>query len=150
MHFSCSTREIKALIRFFFHWQATIHWSFTCPYCSTTLHDQPRHYETRSKCLNELVDWYGYNPLLYSQYRADSLLFKTRIPSTKQKCYKFIWVRPFFSNSLSFALVGTCLMETMQYGARLCISANFFQLERLSLSSVPWFYFYRYFRSHIM
>ncbi|THD19701.1 putative glycosyl transferase family 64 domain protein [Fasciola hepatica] len=70
--------------------KATIHWSFTCPYCTTTLHDHPGHYAIRSKCLNQLAARYGYNPLLYSQYRADSLLFKTRIPSTKQKCYKFI------------------------------------------------------------
>ncbi|CAL8106894.1 unnamed protein product [Calicophoron daubneyi] len=70
--------------------KATIHWSFDCPYCATTLHDKPNHYKDRSECINWLTRVYGYNPLVYSQYRADSLLFKTRIPPTKQKCYKFI------------------------------------------------------------
>ncbi|KAF6772585.1 hypothetical protein AHF37_08037 [Paragonimus kellicotti] len=71
--------------------KATIHWTFNCPTCdSLALHDQPEHYHKRSLCLNWLTQFYGYNPLVYSQYRADSLLFKTRIPPTKQKCYKFI------------------------------------------------------------
>nr|KAG5448002.1 Exostoses (Multiple)-like 3 [Clonorchis sinensis]GAA38261.2 exostosin-like 3 protein [Clonorchis sinensis] len=70
--------------------KATIHWTFNCPTCHSTLHDHPAHYETRSKCINWLADFYGYNPLIYSQYRADSLLFKTRLPPSKQKCYKFI------------------------------------------------------------
>ena len=33
---------------------------------------------------------FGYTPLLNTQYRADSILFKTRIPHDKQKCFKFI------------------------------------------------------------
>ncbi|KAF8563448.1 hypothetical protein P879_08264 [Paragonimus westermani] len=71
--------------------KATIHWTFNCPTCDNlALHDQPEHYHKRSICLNWLTQFYGYNPLVYSQYRADSLLFKTRIPPTKQKCYKFI------------------------------------------------------------
>ncbi|VDP79759.1 unnamed protein product [Echinostoma caproni] len=92
-HFNCEDLAMNFLVAHLTRKppiKATIHWSFTCPYCAKTLHDQPGHYETRSKCLNHLTAWYGYNPLLYSQYRADSLLFKTRIPSTKQKCYKFI------------------------------------------------------------
>ncbi|KPJ13611.1 Exostosin-3 [Papilio machaon] len=32
----------------------------------------------------------GYTPLLSTQFRADSVLFKTRIPHDKQKCFKFI------------------------------------------------------------
>ncbi|CAH8559449.1 unnamed protein product [Dicrocoelium dendriticum] len=70
--------------------KVTIHWTFSCPTCGTTLHDQPEHYKQRSNCINWLTQFYGYNPLVYSQYRADSLLFKTRIPPTKQKCYKYI------------------------------------------------------------
>ena len=33
---------------------------------------------------------YGYMPLLNTQFRVDSVLFKTRIPHDKQKCFKFI------------------------------------------------------------
>ncbi|PSN36588.1 Exostosin-3 [Blattella germanica] len=33
---------------------------------------------------------FGYTPLLNTQFRADSILFKTRIPHDKQKCFKFI------------------------------------------------------------
>jgi len=35
---------------------------------------------------------FGYTPLLNTQFRADSILFKTRIPHDKQKCFKFIWL----------------------------------------------------------
>nr|CAH8830039.1 unnamed protein product [Trichobilharzia regenti] len=70
--------------------KVTLHWSFDCIYCGSTLHDRPDHYNSRSRCINWLTNHYGYNPLIYSQYRADSLLFKTRIPPNKQKCYKYI------------------------------------------------------------
>lgn len=40
--------------------------------------------------MNLFSQVYGYMPLLYTQYRADSVLFKTRIPADKQKCFKFI------------------------------------------------------------
>ena len=46
--------------------------------------------QERHKCMNLLTRVYGYMPLLYTQYRADSVLFKTRIPADKQKCFKFI------------------------------------------------------------
>ncbi|CAI2723675.1 unnamed protein product [Schistosoma spindalis] len=70
--------------------KVTLHWSFDCVYCGSTLHDRPDHYAARSRCINWLTNHYGYNPLMYSQYRADSVLFKTRIPFGKQKCYKYI------------------------------------------------------------
>ncbi|CAH8482305.1 unnamed protein product [Heterobilharzia americana] len=70
--------------------KVTLHWSFDCVYCGSTLHDRSDHYISRSHCINWLTNHYGYNPLIYSQYRADSLLFKTRIPPNKQKCYKYI------------------------------------------------------------
>ena len=41
--------------------------------------------------LASLLQVYGYNPLLNTQYRVDSVLFKTRLPHDKQKCFKFIW-----------------------------------------------------------
>ncbi|CAG2068485.1 unnamed protein product, partial [Timema podura] len=37
-----------------------------------------------------LLQVFGYTPLLNTQFRADSILFKTRIPHDKQKCFKFI------------------------------------------------------------
>ena len=46
--------------------------------------------QERHKCMNLFSQVYGYMPLLYTQYRADSVLFKTRIPPEKQKCFKFI------------------------------------------------------------
>ena len=50
------------------------------------------HYysQERHKCINFFSKVYGYMPLLYTQFRADSVLFKTRIPPEKQKCFKFI------------------------------------------------------------
>lgn len=30
-------------------------------------------------------------PLLYTQFRIDSVLFKTKIPRDKQKCFRLIW-----------------------------------------------------------
>lgn len=36
------------------------------------------------------VKVYGYMPLLYTQFRVDSVLFKTRLPHDKTKCFKFI------------------------------------------------------------
>lgn len=48
------------------------------------------HYEKRSECLRYFVSLYGYNPLLYSQYRADSVLYKTKLAPDLQKCFKSI------------------------------------------------------------
>ncbi|XP_042156465.1 exostosin-like 3 [Oncorhynchus tshawytscha] len=50
-----------------------------------------RHsYPERHKCINFFVKVYGYMPLLYTQFRVDSVLFKTRLPHDKTKCFKFI------------------------------------------------------------
>jgi alpha-1,4-N-acetylglucosaminyltransferase EXTL3 len=47
------------------------------------------HYDIRNDCLNEMNQIYGYNPLLYSQTRIDSPLFK--ISNYKMdKCYRYI------------------------------------------------------------
>jgi hypothetical protein len=48
------------------------------------------HYEERSHCVDYFVSVYGYNPLLYSQYRADSVLFQTRLPPDAHKCYRYV------------------------------------------------------------
>ena len=51
---------------------------------------EEEHFLERHKCMNFFVKVYGYMPLLYTQFRADSVLFKTRIPHDKQKCFKYI------------------------------------------------------------
>lgn len=70
--------------------KVTTHWSFICHGCDTTLYSRPSHKTSRSICINKFSEIYGYNPLIYSQYRADSILFKTRIPYNKQKCFKYV------------------------------------------------------------
>ena len=86
--------------------KVTVKWEFPCPGCSgnTTrlneagepdLFDVPismrtGHYERRSQCVQYFISIYGYNPLLYSQYRADSVLFKAQLPYTRQKCFKHV------------------------------------------------------------
>lgn len=71
--------------------QVTSRWTFRCPGCPKALSVEDSHFQERHKCLNFFVQVYGYMPLLNTQYRADSVLFKTRIPHDKQKCFKFIW-----------------------------------------------------------
>ena len=61
-----------------------------CPDCMYSLSEDDSHYQRRHKCLNFFSSIYGYMPLLYTQFRADSVLFKTRIPHDKQKCFKYI------------------------------------------------------------
>uniref|UniRef100_A0A0V0JBP5 Exostosin-3 n=1 Tax=Schistocephalus solidus TaxID=70667 RepID=A0A0V0JBP5_SCHSO len=70
--------------------KVTTHWSFLCHRCSSTLYSRPTHKESRSTCINSFVKIYGYNPLIYTQFRADSVLFKTRLPATKQKCFRYV------------------------------------------------------------
>lgn len=73
--------------------------SFYCAECaeqsanstaSSSISMQRGHYEKRSQCLRHFVSLYGYNPLLYSQYRADSVLYKTKLPPDMQKCFKLV------------------------------------------------------------
>ncbi|XP_045181554.2 exostosin-like 3 [Mercenaria mercenaria] len=70
--------------------KVTSRWTFRCPGCPQQLALDESHFEERHKCINFLVEVYGYMPLLYTQYRVDSILFKTRISHDKQKCFKFI------------------------------------------------------------
>nr|VZI13850.1 unnamed protein product [Spirometra erinaceieuropaei] len=70
--------------------KVTTHWSFLCHRCSSTLFSRPTHKESRSTCINRFARIYGYNPLIYTQFRADSVLFKTRLPATKQKCFRYV------------------------------------------------------------
>ncbi|XP_052236593.1 exostosin-like 3 [Dreissena polymorpha] len=70
--------------------KVTSRWTFRCPGCPQQLALDESHFSERHKCINYFVEIYGYMPLLYTQYRADSILFKTRISHDKQKCFKFI------------------------------------------------------------
>lgn len=70
--------------------KVTSKWTFRCPGCPVALSEDDSHFQERHKCVNQFVEIYGYNPLLMTQMRADSVLFKTRIPHDKQKCFKFI------------------------------------------------------------
>lgn len=70
--------------------KVTSRWTFRCPGCTVSLSEDNSHFQERHTCLNFFVKVYGYMPLLYTQFRLDSVLFKTRIPHDKQKCFKFI------------------------------------------------------------
>lgn len=70
--------------------KVTSRWTFRCPGCPQQLALDTSHFDERHKCINFFVEVYGYMPLLYTQYRVDSILFKTRISHDKQKCFKFI------------------------------------------------------------
>jgi alpha-1,4-N-acetylglucosaminyltransferase EXTL3 len=60
--------------------------TFPCYGCHTSLSKNPNHYLKRDKCVDRLVKIYGYMPLLYTQYRADSMLYETDKPKDK-KCF---------------------------------------------------------------
>ncbi|XP_058801792.1 exostosin-3 isoform X2 [Phymastichus coffea] len=70
--------------------KVTSRWTFRCPGCPVSLSEDDSHFQERHKCINFFLQVFGYMPLLNTQYRADSILFKTRIPHDKQKCFKFI------------------------------------------------------------
>lgn len=70
--------------------KVTSRWTFRCPGCPVSLSEDDTHFQERHKCINFFSQVFGYNPLLNTQYRADSILFKTRIPHDKQKCFKYI------------------------------------------------------------
>lgn len=48
------------------------------------------HNQKRSECINYFVSIYGYNPLLNSQFRADSVLYNAELASGIQKCFRFV------------------------------------------------------------
>lgn len=70
--------------------KVTSRWTFRCPGCPVSLSEDDTHFQERHKCINFFSQVFGYMPLLNTQYRADSILFKTRIPHDKQKCFKYI------------------------------------------------------------
>ncbi|NXD57597.1 EXTL3 protein, partial [Corvus moneduloides] len=70
--------------------KVTSRWTFRCPGCPQALSHDDSHFHERHKCINFFVKVYGYMPLLYTQFRVDSVLFKTRLPHDKTKCFNFI------------------------------------------------------------
>lgn len=70
--------------------KVTTRWTFRCPGCPVALSEDETHFQERHKCINFFVQIFGYMPLLNTQFRVDSVLFKTRLPHDKQKCFKFI------------------------------------------------------------
>lgn len=75
--------------------KVTSRWTFRCPQCPMTLSEDDSHFQERHTCISLFTKIYGYNPLLNTQFRADSVLFKTRIPQDKQKCFKYVWTKQF-------------------------------------------------------
>lgn len=70
--------------------KVTSRWTFHCPSCVSSLSEEDSHFRERHECLNMFASIYGYMPLLNTQHRSDSILFKTRLPHDKQKCFKFV------------------------------------------------------------
>ncbi|GAB1610670.1 exostosin-like 3 [Argonauta hians] len=70
--------------------KVTSRWTFRCPGCSQALAKDETHFDERHKCINFFAKVYGYMPLLNTQFRIDSVLFKTKIPRDKQKCFRLI------------------------------------------------------------
>ncbi|XP_071804168.1 exostosin-like 3 [Asterias amurensis] len=70
--------------------KVTSRWTFRCPSCPEALSKDDWHFKERHKCMQFFTRIYGYMPLLYTQFRVDSVLFKTRVPHDKQKCFKFV------------------------------------------------------------
>ncbi|XP_065713487.1 exostosin-like 1 isoform X3 [Patagioenas fasciata] len=44
-----------------------------------------RHFSQRQDCLNQLVDWFGYMPLVSSQLRLDPVLYKDQVSVLRKK-----------------------------------------------------------------
>lgn len=70
--------------------KVTSRWTFRCPGCPQSLSMDDSHFRERHICIQYFAKVFGYTPLLYTQYRVDSVLFKTRLPKDMQKCFKFI------------------------------------------------------------
>ena len=51
------------------------------------LWEEGDHFQERNDCINFFSRVYGHTPLLYAQFRADSVLYKTKVPRDAEKCY---------------------------------------------------------------
>nr|CAD2193965.1 unnamed protein product [Meloidogyne enterolobii] len=70
--------------------KTTSKWTLRCPTCKESLSNNLYYFDERHKCIQFFIKVYGYNPLLFSQFRVDSVLFKTRVPSNHQKCFRYV------------------------------------------------------------
>ncbi|VDK82665.1 unnamed protein product [Onchocerca ochengi] len=70
--------------------KTTSKWTLRCPACKESLYQRTTHYLQRHECIQFFIQVYGYNPLLFTQLRVDSVLFKTRLPTNHQKCFKYV------------------------------------------------------------
>lgn len=70
--------------------KTTSKWTLRCPTCTETLSQDEGHFRERHECIRLFTKIYGYNPLKFTQFRADSVLFKTRLPADKQKCFRYV------------------------------------------------------------
>lgn len=70
--------------------KTTSRWTLKCPTCTESLFKTDSHFEKRHECIRLFSKIYGYNPLKFSQFRVDSILFKTRLPQNHQKCFKLV------------------------------------------------------------
>ncbi|KAL4002697.1 Glycosyl transferase 64 domain family protein [Acanthocheilonema viteae] len=70
--------------------KTTSKWTLRCPACKASLYQRTTHYRQRHECIQFFAQVYGYNPLLFTQLRVDSVLFKTRLPANHQKCFKYV------------------------------------------------------------
>lgn len=71
--------------------KVTTKFSFTCPTCKNdSISMKLNYYNERSMCIDYFVSVFNYNPLVYTQFRADSVLYKTKVTDDKQKCFKLI------------------------------------------------------------
>uniref|UniRef100_A0A0K0FHB0 Exostosin-2 (inferred by orthology to a C. elegans protein) n=1 Tax=Strongyloides venezuelensis TaxID=75913 RepID=A0A0K0FHB0_STRVS len=70
--------------------KTTSKWTLRCPNCPETLSSDESHFNERHECIRFFTHIYGYNPLLFTQFRVDSVLFKTRLPQNHQKCFRYV------------------------------------------------------------
>ncbi|KAI6183357.1 Exostosin-like 3 [Aphelenchoides bicaudatus] len=70
--------------------KTTSKWTLKCPTCTETLSNDDNHFNKRHNCIRFFIEVYGYNPLLFTQFRVDSTLFKTRLPNNHQKCFRYV------------------------------------------------------------
>ncbi|CAD6185744.1 unnamed protein product [Caenorhabditis auriculariae] len=70
--------------------KSTSRWTLKCPTCTESLWKSESHFDERHECMRLFTKIYGYNPLKYSQFRADSILYKTKVPPNHQKCFKIV------------------------------------------------------------
>ena len=106
--------NIFRFLFFFSSLQVTSRWTFRCPGCPEALSMDDSHFHERHLCIQYFSSVYGYTPLVYTQFRVDSVLFKTRLPHDKQKCFKFIWCAwHFCMNELLFYVRGCIFVKVL-------------------------------------